>query len=124
MGLVSRINYQILGVNFRVKEKHNMNKLLHSTKVFKKIPPVKDKSSANLVAVAVAAPFLAGKGGGDSDDSSCRVLPFFAGSKGGISHCSASVFSLESALKMSNQQIRLKDIDSKYNTITRAKQWY
>ena len=41
-------------------------------------------------------PFLAGKGGGVSEDSSWTVLPFLAGSKGGMSQYSTSLLSLES----------------------------
>ena len=51
------------------------------------------KSPANVGALA---PFLAGKGGGVSEASSCTVLPFLAGNKGGMSQYSGSLLSLES----------------------------
>jgi len=52
---------------------------------------------------------LAGKGGGDSEGSSRSVLPFLAGSSGGISQYSASVFSLvdSDVLKMTIHKISI-----------------
>ena len=68
------------------------------------IPPGEENSSTSEV--EATAPFLAGNGGGESDDSSCNVLPFLAGSTGGISQYSASVFSVESnVLKMVMNEI-------------------
>lgn len=46
--------------------------------------------------VRAEVPFLAGKGGGVSEDSSCTELPFLTGSRGGMSKNSGSLLSVES----------------------------
>ena len=57
------------------------------------LPPPRAKSLADDEAVI---PFLAGKGGGVSEDSSCTELPFLRGSRGGMSKYSGSLLSVES----------------------------
>ena len=61
-----------------------------------KSPPARDSSPTLEVLVA---PFLAGKGGGLSADSSWTKLPLLAGSTGGISAYSGSLLSLKSSNK-------------------------
>lgn len=58
-----------------------------------KSPPPRDRSPTIEV---LSAPFLTGKGGGLSADSSWTKLPLLAGSTGGISAYSGSPLSLKS----------------------------
>ena len=63
---------------------------------FQQLPPPRLKSPATVKTVG---PFLAGNGGGVSEDSSWSVLTFLAGSKGGMSQYSTSLLSLESNVR-------------------------